>query len=388
MNTDDLLTAADPYPEQSVEGLPLRAESQALMEEIMTTPTKTPAHNEPRARRRPRWVAPVVAAATVAAVVAGAVALIGPQSEQDSPTDGAPAARQSDRGPELQEDGPPVLQDEVPPPTAGNLRYVALLADDWKMLDLSNGGRGGSLAWSNGESSLEVTWYEAGDHRSYLNDRDDGDATKERASLLGQKGWAFRTRYTDSEDEQWWASKSAPKASRGLEQSGKKESGKKVLRVETMLPPVGDWFLAINAEVPNEEAYQDLVASLTRVDRRTWLATLNDSVIQPKDAEAFLDEVGRGVPMPPDVTVTPEDLSLPQSPYQARAAFVTPVMCGWAEEFVAGDEHALTVLRESKDWPVMDALAEDGDLPAGLRSDVRWLANHPKYDGWRAEWGC
>lgn len=161
-----------------------------------------------------------------------------------------------------------------------------------------------------------------------------------------------------------------------------------MLRVETMLPPVGDWFLAFNAEVPSEEAYQDLVASLQRVDRRTWLAAMDGSVIQPDDAEAFLDKVSRGVPMPSGVTVTPEDLRLPQDSYQARVAFVTPVMCGWAEEYTGGNASALKVLRSSGDWSVMEAIADGGGLASVFRREVRQLAGHPDYIGWRAQWGC
>src|SRR5690625_5103784 len=248
MNTDDLVAAGNPYPERSVEELALQAESHALMEEIMTTPTKTPSEKDPRVRRRLRWIAPAVAAAAVAVLVVGAVVVIGPQPERDSSTVADPAAPQED----------------VPPPTAGNLRYVTVNADGWEVTHAYRSKHHGAVSWSDGESTVEINSYSADEHRRYLDDRNATGAKKQRASLLGQKGWEFRVRYADSGGTQWWTSESAPEASDDA------ESGRNVLRVETMLPPVGESFLAFDAEVPNEAAYEDLLASLQRVDRRTW----------------------------------------------------------------------------------------------------------------------
>ncbi|UYM07338.1 hypothetical protein [Solicola gregarius] len=370
MNTDEAVAAGDPYPQQSVEELSLRAASQELMEEVMATPTKPSTPVRPAIPHRPRWLAPAVAAVAVAAVVAGAVAVIAPQSEHDP--------RRAESA------GAPSLGADTAPPTGADLRYVVLRADDWRVTNATDGEHGGSLSWSNGASTLELGWYERGDHQTYLDDRDDdGDYEKERVSILGQTGWEFRTRLD---------------ARRGLIDPvlGKPGSsdhegpgnGDHALRVMTILPPVGDWFLELDATVPDAAAYRDLVSSLQRVDRRTWLEAMDSSVIRPSEAESFLDDVGRDVPMPPGVTVTPEDLRLPQDAYAARAAFVEPVMCGWAEEYVGGDDHALNVLRESKDWRVMDALAAEGDLPSVFRDDVRILARNPGYEGWREMWGC
>ena len=381
MNTDELLAAGDPYPERSVEGLALDAESHALMEEIMSTPTSASPGKEPPVRRRPRWLVPAGAAAAVAAVVAGAVFWIDPQSEPGSPTGGGVAA------PTDQNTGKP--QEDVPPPTADNLHYVVLTAAGWNVTDVYDDEGGGYVAWSDGENTIEMTWYPADEHRTYIRDRtQDDDYQKTRASLLGQKGWTFRTRYTDNGGTQWWTDESAPPAAGNKGDAGQKQSGKKVLRVETMLPPVGKWFLGFNVEVPNQAAYRELIASLQRVDRRTWLDSLDGGVVRPGEADAFLDEAGRDVPMPPGVTVTPKDLRLPQDPYQARVAFAQPVLCGWFEEYANGDDGALDVLREAEDWPVLRAMVDDGEYAQSVPEEVRILERHPKYKGWRQVLGC
>lgn len=374
MNTDEVLAAGDPYPQRSVEGLPLRAARDELLEKVMATPTKTPTRNRPIVPRRPRWVAPVVAAAAVAAVVAGAVAVIGPQSETD------PKSPDSVAGPAADT-----------PPTSENLRQVVLRQDGWTVDGLDDSDSGGALYWKNGDSTLEVSWYKAAAHDSYLRDRDADDDEKERVSLLGQSGWAFLTHVDMSLGKV--ATLQGGKVERPRDDfiEPKKANGRPVdnrLRVMTVLPPVGDWFLEFDATVADRAEYEQLMDSLQRVDRRTWLDALDGAVVQPDEAEAFLDEVGSGVPMPPGVTVTPEDLRLPQDPYQARATFVSPVLCGWAEEYADGNGDAIDVLRDSDEWPVIQAMEADGAYPSVIRDDVRRLERNPKYDGWRQGWGC
>ena len=157
----------------------------------------------------------------------------------------------------------------------------------------------------------------------------------------------------------------------------------------TILPPVGDWFLEFDAFVGSEDEYADVMASLTRVERGAWLAGVDtDDVVLPAEGEAFLQEAGQDVPMPEGVSVTVGDLWLPQDAYQARVAFVAPVLCGWAEQYAAGNDAALTALRGSASWPVMQAMASDGDYPAVVAEDVELLAGDRSYEGWRQGWGC
>ncbi len=161
------------------------------------------------------------------------------------------------------------------------------------------------------------------------------------------------------------------------------------IRVMTILPPVGDWFLEFDAFVGSEDEYADVMASLTRVERGAWLAGVDtDDVVVPAEGEAFLQEAGQDVPMPEGVSVTVGDLWLPQDAYQARVAFVVPVLCGWAEQYAAGNDAALTALRGSASWPVMQALASDGDYPTVVAEDVELLAGDRHYEGYRQGWGC
>ena len=105
---------------------------------------------------------------------------------------------------------------------------------------------------------------------------------------------------------------------------------------------MGDWFLEFDAFAGSEAEYANVMASLTRVERAAWLTGVDtDDVVVPAEGEAFLQEAGQDVPMPEGVSVTVGDLRLPQDTYQARVAFVAPVLCGWAEQYAAGNDAAL-----------------------------------------------
>lgn len=372
MSTDDGVAATNPYPHSIVEELPLQAASHELMEEIMTTPTTATGPRRPvEPSHRRRWLLPVVAAASVAALVAGTVAVWEPDSGS-GPAPHGPAA------------------DPGLPPTADNLQQVVVGQDGWTVTYMDNAQRVGSVSWEKGKRSLELNWYKAEDYDSYLRDRRADSGKGEPVSLLGQDGEAFETKVSGTPRYGLIIDKDLPRSGDkpDTDVPSPKGPSQDQLRVMTILPPVGDRFLEFDAFVKDRDEYRALVDSLRRVDRRTWLDSLDGAVVQPGEGATFLEEAGRGVPMPPGVEVTPEDLNLPQDPYQARTAFVVPVMCGWAEEYVGGDDAALGVLEESADWPVMDAMAVDGDFPSVFRSDVRMLARNRDYGGWRMGWGC
>ena len=375
---DELVAAGDPYPQRSVDDLALQAASQELMEEVMSTPTRAPIPKDPAVQRRPRWVAPVIAAAAVAAVVAGAVAVIGPQSD--------------DHGQRAQNAGAPSAGADTAPPTSDNLRQVVVGQDGWQVDGLNDVGAGGSISWQDGsgKGTLEMSWYDASDYDAYLRDRKTDYDDKERVSLLGQQGWAFSERIDEASTKGELSCCMAPRPGKKIDPKRGRSHGEPEtsLRVMTILPTVGDRFLEFDATVADRAEYDELMSTLQRVDRRTWLGSLDGAVVQPAEAEAFLEEASRDVPMPAGVTVTPEDLNLPQDPYQARAAFVRPVLCGWAEEYVGGDDAALDVLRKAEDWPVLQAMTADGDYAESVPEEVRILERHPQYQGWRQMFGC
>lgn len=384
MNMIDDVRATDPYPPSRV-ALDLDAEGRELMEEIMsTTKEKTPLRAHPL-RRHGRWVVPVAAAAAVAAVVAGGVVLRGGDDGADPAGPANPGQANPSKSTQ-QKPAQPKQPKSDPglPPTAENLHNVVLNDDSWQIENLNNDPvYGGSLSWAKGTAetgfkSAQVTWYQADDYQSYLNDRR-ADGPGRPATVLGQEGEAFHSviALPNAKHIQMY----------GDGRMDPPQGPSDDLRVMTILPPVGDWFLEFDVMVDDEQEYAEVTAALSRVDRDAWLRAIDRGTVTPSEGQAFLDEAGQGVPLPPGTTVTVEDLSLPQSPYQARASFVSKVLCGWADRYVGGDGAALAKLQASKDWAVLQAMDDEGGYPEVTEETVRELADDPS-SKYKPGWGC
>lgn len=384
MNMLDKVRATDPYPPSRV-ALDLDAEGRELMEEIMT-PKKTLLSRHPLGRHG-RWVVPVAAAAAVAAVAVGGVVIRGGDDGADPSNSGAASSGQAHPSKSTQKPAQP-KSDPGLPPSPENLYHVVHNDDAWKVDSLDNDPvYGGSLSWTNDKLRMEMTWYQAEDYQMYLRDRRTGGPGS-KVTILGQEGEAFTKSFDDLP---------LPKdgatiyATDGPEMSAEPTNDPNVPDLYgglTILPPVGDWFLEFSAAAGSRAEYNAMIAGLTRVDRDAWLAAMSGQVVRPADGAAFLDEAGRGVPLPDGVTVTEADLSLPQSPYQARTSFVSKVLCGWAKQYAGGDDAALDALRGSKDWAVLKAMDEEGDYPEVTEENVKLLAADRTDDGWRSGWGC
>lgn len=388
---DAAVAAADPCPRSQVNDLSVDQAGRDLMETIMTT-TKPPRRVRlddqlaSDGRHRRRILTPLLAAAAVTAIVAGGFALRGLDDENPSSEggpdaapaagpDGAPkAGADGDRA----ADGKPRHKQSLPP-TAANLHHV-LGADEWSISNVDDSEWGGNLTWTTGEGerSVEMNWYPADDYQGYLADRREiGPA--EEIDLLGQSGDSFT--YPDDDLQPPGGSSLSPTPAGGdaetpTETDGENETGPETPGARTMviLPPVGGWFLEFDVMADDKAAVEAALAELHRVTPEQWQDGLGKDAVQPADADEFLDEVAKGVPMPDGVEVTTDDLRLPQSAYHARLAFLQPVLCGWAEDYVGGDGAAMDVLKGSKDWPAVKALSPDGDYPSVLADAVRDLA--------------
>lgn len=384
---DRAVATTDPYPARVVDQLPLDVDAAALLAEIAGPPAG------PRSRRTAHgaW-RPVLAAAAAVAVLASVGLLVrgltggeAPEPPASAPTSApTPAESQTAESPE------PTLTPVDPglPPTAENLFHVLLQADGWRVRHLSNSAEwGGSVAWTDGEQTLEMTWYPADQYQAYLQDRRRIGRTR-AVEVLGQRGEAV-TETMPAEPEGGsetlldgpGANPMAPTPAAG---GGATEM---VSRTMAILPPVGEWFLEFDAFQHEGLLFEDLAATLTRVGRGAWLADLEAAVVTPSEGEEFLRESLRGVPVPPGLGVGLADLDLPQDSYQARVAVVRTVACEWAQRHASGDPDALPALQTTRDWPVLKAMVVDGDYPEVLWGIVDRLAQDPDTE-YAAALGC
>lgn len=369
---DAAVTATDRAPAELTERLPVEQAGLVLMEEIM---------REPRATRLRRGLVPSIAAAAVVALLAGgAVAL----SSGDEPKP-APVAASS---------GTPstAAAPEQAAPTADDLRQVTLPVDGWAVTSASFDPRyGGEVGWAGpdgAEATLAV--YPAADYDGYLRDRQQ-DGPTAPFSMLGQDGQLVS--YSDEGDDGADAPTPAgptPGAEQELQDSATGGPGAVPDRARSavMLPPVGDWFLELDVSAATEKDVRDLLGSFTRVDADTWQQSLGEAVVNPGEGEQFLTEALQGVEMPDGVSLTVADLNLPQDTYQAQVRVAATAACGWAQQYVDGDEQALDRLKASKDWPLLGEIAGTGDWPDALADAVRHLERKPRMADFSMTVGC
>ncbi|KRF16581.1 hypothetical protein ASG90_09890 [Nocardioides sp. Soil797] len=396
---DAAVAAADPYPQPQVDDLAVDEAGRDLMETIMTDtqPPRRARLNDQSVSegpRRTRMVVPLLAAAAVTAIVAGGFALQGLDGESATP-DATPAAGPA-AGPTTGPEGAPAagtetLHKKSLPPTGANLHNV-LGAETWRVDSLDDSEWGGSLLWTigEGEQTVEMHWAPAEDYQGALADRQEIGPVQE-IDLLGQTGKKFT--YPGETLQPPGGDSLSPTPARGDANPSTQtdtEAGEEAAgaRVMVLLPPVDGWYLEFDVMAADEAAVEAALAELHRVSPDEWQVGLGQSTVQPAEGEEFLDEVAQGVPMPDGVEVTTDDLNLPQSAYFARVAFLQPVLCGWAEDYVGGDKSAIDVLRASKDWPVVKALAPEGDYPSALADAVRKLAKDRDLDHFGQGVGC
>lgn len=198
----------------------------------------------------------------------------------------------------------------------------------------------GEVAFSDGESTLQITWYPADAYESYRRDRAHVGGPDIPVEVLGERG--IMIRYGSSTD------------------------------FATMLPPMGPTFVEIRGDLGSEEAYRRALDSLEQVDVDTWLSAMPASVVQPTDRTETVDAMLDGVPIPPgfdlDEIRTGDTIS---DRYQLSSRVTAAVACEWLDRYVAakkaGDEQAaqasVDAMSTSRSWPILQEMNSENGTP-------------------------
>jgi hypothetical protein len=355
MRDDELqgmLAELAPIRDREVDELELGAAERELMREIVAVPPAgAAARRRVGAIRRFRPLRVGVALSATAAAV-GAVLFIGVGSggSPSRPEFAAAAIRVAEANPRL---------------------LVTL--PGWKVTSADEfEADSGEMTFGDGQHELQVTWYPARYYGSYQRDREDV-STPEEITLLGQT--ATMVDYGGGD-------------------------------FATMLPPDGATFVEIRGALDNREGYLDVVNSLRPTDVETWLSALPPGVVQPDDRAAVVDEMLRGVPLPPNFDVEKlRSESAVLSRYQLGAKVTGAVACDWLDRWVAataaGDaaaaDAAVQALSTSRDWSILREMADQGgwsqavwqysrQIAAG-KLDQRVGATEVREDGTTFEYG-
>lgn len=114
---------------------------------------------------------------------------------------------------------------------------------------------------------------------------------------------------------------------------------------------------------PSADAFVAALRDIHQVGAQEWLEALPSSAVQPKAQAATIDEMLRGIPLPPGFT-TPRPSGDTRDRYQLGAKVAGAVVCGWIEQWLDGDKAtAARALAGSRDWPLLRAMDAEGDYP-------------------------
>jgi hypothetical protein len=314
---------------------------EELMEEIL---------QQNRATGVRRWVAPLVGVAAVGALVVGTtIALPAHNSDEKNQV-----ASQGENPPPALPTNP--KQVKIKPsvaPTVDNLLQVIVNEPGWELDDSAQGKYGGS-------------------YQGRLQDIDEEMADSKPITLFGQEGTLGFGEAPLPDNGNKGDSLPQPEGLPPVPQPTQKtknagsDNSDQPIPVTAVFPGAGKWMFSINAETADLAIYEKWLSKLQRVDQATWEAAFGKVLVLEKDGQAFLEQVSFQVPVPPGVQVSVEDLDLPQEPYNAQAAYVKTILCGWVAEDEKGNPQAEEALRSSKQWPVLLAMKEEGDYPLAV----------------------
>jgi len=194
------------------------------------------------------------------------------------------------------------------------------------------------------ERRVDLNWYPARFYDSYLQDRANS-GPQVKGELLG-----FETTTVHN-----------PHNTKGADYA-------------TLFSPEGKVAVEVHAVLDDRRQYEEVLRSLQRVDVDTWLRAMPPEVVRPAALSATVEEMLRGIPLPPDFNRS----SLPggeliSDPYRLGTKVTGAVACSWLERWSqarrAGDtdvaREAVKAMRTAPSWPVLAQMAREGGWKGG-----------------------
>lgn len=346
--------------DREVSELPVAAGRAELLEEIMRTPVQAPT---PRRRSLPGWAMAVAASAAVAAIALvpmlrnqepaptparpmapSTVPSTDPSSEEPSASGGQDADEPEEVVSVESDPGRAAGAEMSDVPEVSDGTYVGLNAPGWRLTALTDGELGWSETFADARGSLDLTTYPLDQYDSYVQDRADLGAPTP-VSVLGVQGVLVRYDSTD------W---------------------------EVFVRPIGGWFVGIRATGYDRAELEELLADLVRTDRDGFVGALPDGFVTPANRDQRVQELLRGVDLPPGFTAADVDLEGVHDLYSASATVAGSVACAWLDRWQVADadgrDQVEQILSGAERWPLLVAIADDGGYTDAVAEAARMLA--------------
>lgn len=410
------LRAANPVAKQTLEALDLADGEASLGEAIVAEPTlagESVSLAAPRRRRR-RSFRPLIAGATAIAAAAIVFLATGGASSSPEPAYGAQLVRFAESTPLLLLEGP-----------------------DWRVQNVTQAARGPYMPPSRREGTMEFVTGKPVPYESITIEcvREvqsksgkfpickDQSASGMFPPAVRQRKVELRWFHGSLEDSleyareishphgQSWTKMPVLGTTADVDTRAEffVNQGGPGNRQMTAIWSEDGYVLELKTAVPDQEAFEERLDWLTRVDSQTWLDAMPAKVVKAADHDAAVREMLTGIPVPEGFKPSQiPDEGLTTNRYQVGASVTGIVSCLWFRQWgearrtgdSAAEAEAEKAMATSRHWPILREMAKDGGysplvwqlaaaMPSGMwtRGPHRWrLLPHAEGLGC-ARWG-
>ncbi|MEU0094048.1 hypothetical protein [Kribbella sp. NPDC006257] len=345
---DRLIAAANPYDEETVRRLPIDDAGSELLTEILTTTAPPPAlavapGPGPRRRRR------VVLLAAAAAVVAVAVGLVGALFPVSNPA--APPSAFAAEAIAVAESNQRLLIDDP----AWTVTSIGEFTPEW-----------GDLKFMKDGWRFDISWMPAKEYTGSLKEYYGPNYIGQPIDLLGRRGSIFQ--------------------SRGFTE------------FTVVMPPVGNNYLSLRADLGSERAYRDVLAKVKQVDVNTWLSAMPADTVLPNQTKKTVDAMIADMQLPPGFDKTRLYQEHLIDRYELGVRVAGAVSCAWLDRWYAarkaGDaaqmKQAVIAMNGSRHWKILVEMNGSGDYPEEVWGWADSMAKNLYFtqDGYRSGLVC
>lgn len=336
---DALIRDADPYA--SVRGIDLSADGQSLLEEIMLN--ATPLDVQRRRVRRLKWLTAGVAAASIALAVG--IASVRPQPSDQTPPIVGPTTSPTDAPTQSLQI---TFAAELIKAAEQHPRYV-VGAPGWTVKGVEGlTADAGEVSYQKGERLLAISWLPASEFHAHEIARSDKGTRAQPVEVDGADGSMYDMGLAGSPDRQFFV----------------------------LLPPVDGAFVEIRTTADwNRDDFLSVLGTVRSAGVTEWLSSLPADVVSSDDVPSKVDDVLRGIPLPPGFDKSQFDDLGTNDAYQFGAAVFGQVVCDWLDFWTAAKQagrddevqEARDALSTARDWPALIEMQAKGGYP-----DVVW----------------
>jgi hypothetical protein len=344
---DRLIAAANPYDKEAVGRLPIDAAGSELLMEIVTTTAPAPAlTGTAPARALKRRLPLIAAAAVVVAIAIGITGALFPQNNPASP--------------------PPAFAAEAVAVAEANQR---LLIDDpaWTVTSIGEfTPERGDVRFMKDGWWFDIAWLPAKEYALGVKEYYGPSYSEQPIDLLGRRGSMFQ--------------------SRGFTE------------FTVVMPPVGNNYLSLRADLGSERAYRDVLAKVKQVDVNTWLSALPADTVLPNQTKKTVDAMIADMQLPPGFDQTRLYQEHLTDRYQLGMRVAGAVTCAWLDRWYAarkaGDaaqmKQAVTAMNGSRHWKILVEMNGSGDYPEEVWGWADSMAKNLYFtqDGYRSGLVC